>query len=85
MASMLRATLAERRFASCWWGLSRRSPSCWRVGLFGLISFTVTQRTRELGIRVALGARSGQIAGLVLRDGVLLGAGGVGLGLVGAW
>jgi ABC-type antimicrobial peptide transport system permease subunit len=40
------------------------------VGLYGLISYTVQQRTREIGIRVALGAQSRDILTLVLREGV---------------
>ena len=85
MRTMLRATVAERRFDLVLVGaFAALSLLLAAVGLFGLITFTVTQRTRELGIRVALGARGGQIEGLVLRDGVLLGAGGVALGLAGA-
>ncbi len=54
------------------------------VGLYGLISFGVTQRTRELGVRVALGARRVDIIGLVLRDGVRLALIGVAIGVPGA-
>ncbi len=52
------------------------------VGLFGSMSFYVTQRTREFGVRVALGADARRINGLVLRQGLLLAASGSVLGLV---
>ena len=54
------------------------------VGIYGLISFGVTQRTRELGVRVALGAQRTDIVGMVLREGMLLTIAGVALGLAGA-
>jgi putative ABC transport system permease protein len=52
------------------------------VGLYGLISFTVQQRTREIGIRVALGAQSRDILALVLRQGIRSVLVGVGVGIV---
>jgi predicted permease len=54
------------------------------VGIYGVISYSVSQRTHELGIRIALGAGQGQLRGMVVRRGVVLGAVGVGLGLAGA-
>ena len=51
------------------------------VGLYGVMSFSVSRRTREFGIRVALGAQSSDVFRLVLRDGVLLVAAGIALGL----
>jgi putative ABC transport system permease protein len=42
------------------------------VGLYGVIAYGVTQRRREIGVRVALGARRAQIAGLIVRDGVTI-------------
>ena len=55
------------------------------VGLFGLLAHVVSQRTRELGVRMALGARRSQIAGLVVWRGVGLAVGGILLGVIGAF
>ena len=55
------------------------------VGVFGLISYTVAQRTREIGIRVALGAAPRQVLVPVLREGITLALAGIGIGLVGAF
>jgi len=54
------------------------------VGLYGVMALTVTQRTRELGIRMALGAERANIFKLVLSQGMTLIAVGIGIGLIGA-
>ena len=54
------------------------------VGLFGVTYYTVSQRTREFGIRVALGARPADVMTLVIKEGLALSATGVVFGLVGA-
>ncbi|MBZ4423300.1 ABC transporter permease [Myxococcus sp. RHSTA-1-4] len=54
------------------------------VGLYGVLAYSVSQRTRELGIRVALGATNGRLVWLVVGHGLRLAAVGVALGLVGA-
>ncbi|MGH7468048.1 MAG: ABC transporter permease [Longimicrobiales bacterium] len=54
------------------------------VGIYGVISYSVTQRTREIGVRIAVGARPRDALALVLREALLLAAVGVGLGVIGA-
>ncbi len=54
------------------------------IGLFGVVSYVVSRRTREIGIRMALGAEGRDIQGLVLRQAAVVGAFGVTLGLLGA-
>ncbi len=54
------------------------------VGVHGVLSYTVAQRTREIGIRVALGADLGRVRALVLGDGLRMAAIGVALGVAGA-
>ena len=54
------------------------------LGLYGVIAHSVAQRTHELGVRVALGARAGDVAGLVVRESLRIVSMGVALGVVAA-
>jgi predicted permease len=55
------------------------------LGLYGVIAYSVVQRTQELGIRMAVGAQSGDVLRLILRDGLKLILAGVAIGLAGAF
>jgi len=55
------------------------------VGVYGVVFYTVAQRTREIGVRVALGAARAQVVGPMLRQAAILAAAGIAIGLLGAW
>ena len=64
-------------------GLLALTLAC--VGLYGLLAYSVAQRTREIGIRMALGAQGPRVVALVLKRGAWLVAIGIALGLPAAW
>jgi len=54
------------------------------IGIYGVLSYSVSQRRREIGIRLALGAQPGQLKTMFVRHGLVLASIGVGIGLVAA-
>jgi predicted permease len=55
------------------------------AGTYGVISYSVAQRTQEIGVRMALGAKYGTVVRMIIMDGARIAAIGLALGLVGAW
>lgn len=75
-------SIARERFAMTWLGaLAAIALVLASVGIYGVISHVTTQRTREVGIRLALGAQRGDVLKLVVRNGMTLVLIGVGIGL----
>jgi putative ABC transport system permease protein len=54
------------------------------IGIYGVMSYVVSQRTGEIGVRLALGAEPGSVAGMIVRQGALVALGGVAVGLAAA-
>lgn len=81
--STVSSSLAQRRFALQIVGMfAVTAIFLAAIGIYGVISYVVTERTREVGIRLALGARRGAIMRMVLREGLSLAAAGAATGLV---
>jgi predicted permease len=85
MDEIVHDSLARQRFASTMLAaFAAFAVLLAAVGLYGVMSYLVTQSTRDIGVMVALGARSGDIIGLVVRQGMELAGIGIVAGVVGA-
>jgi putative ABC transport system permease protein len=85
MDNLLAASEAERRFALILFAaFALVALVLAATGIYGVLAGSVAERTREIGVRSALGASRADILGLVIRQGMLLAAIGIAIGLVGA-
>jgi ABC-type antimicrobial peptide transport system permease subunit len=85
MEQIISRSLAERRFTMLMLIIFAATALLLAaVGIYGVMSYAVTRRIHELGIRAALGASRQEIVRLVLRQGMTLAAAGLGAGLVAA-
>ena len=85
METVVRETFSRQRFSALLLvSFSLVSLLLAAVGIYGVLAYTVTERTREFGVRVALGADPGRITALVLKMGARLVLGGTVAGLAGA-
>jgi ABC-type antimicrobial peptide transport system permease subunit len=78
-----RGVSQERLIASLLTAFGALALALAAVGIYGVMAFSVAQRTPEIGLRMALGAKAGQIAGTVLRKSAGLALAGLAIGLLG--
>jgi putative ABC transport system permease protein len=85
MDDLLESSLGQRRLSMILLGaFSAIAMLLASIGIYGVLAYTVTQRSRELGIRMALGAARGRVLRLVIGQGMVLAVIGIAIGLVGA-
>ena len=85
MEAIVADSLAERRFSMILLGIfATLALLLSSIGIYGVISYVVGQRTREIGIRIALGAQRGAVLRLMLGEGMKMAMIGVGVGIVAA-
>jgi putative ABC transport system permease protein len=83
MHELLGRSVAEPRFRTTLLGIfAAVALVLATIGIYGILSYTVAQRTREIGIRMSLGARPGDVLRLILLQGMTLAGAGVAIGLV---
>jgi ABC-type antimicrobial peptide transport system permease subunit len=82
MDQLLSSMVAQRRFSMTLLGtFAALALVLGVVGVYGVTSYLVAQRTREVGVRLALGARPAQVVGMVVRQGMIVAMIGLGAGL----